>query len=152
MEQLRMIYVIGNVDTWRYSFIKIGYSKNDPMKRLQALQTGSPFKLKVIHCMKGSIKDEAAIHNILKEYRTNGEWFECHRISDDKIDFLLGSKSAQDFIEKINTDCPSLSDSQNRKHRIFPINELKKKGQYSLTQEEKDIIRIISASLKVSGV
>lgn len=53
---------------------KIGYSTN-PVKRLNAIQTGCPFKLKMVVVVKGNRSVEKALHKKYKKYKTNGEWF-----------------------------------------------------------------------------
>ena len=54
--------------------IKIGRSK-DPQKRLKQLQTGNPNKLKLIAEFKGEGWKENYLHERLKSYRLEGEWF-----------------------------------------------------------------------------
>ena len=54
--------------------IKIGRSKN-PQKRLKQLQTGNPNKLKIIAEFKGEGWKEKIIHERLRMYRLEGEWF-----------------------------------------------------------------------------
>jgi hypothetical protein len=71
---VRYIYVIGS-DQPPY---KVGISL-DPSKRLKALQTGHPCKLR-IHSIKETSSDktkllETVIHHHLKHYKTHGEWF-----------------------------------------------------------------------------
>ena len=57
--------------------IKIGRSKN-PKKRLQQLQTGSPYKLKILTIVKGRGDLEKLLHERLKPYKQSckGEWFD----------------------------------------------------------------------------
>ena len=57
--------------------VKIGISKN-PKKRLAQLQTGSPFKLKLILIIENRSDLEKKLHNDLKSFRIRnykGEWF-----------------------------------------------------------------------------
>ena len=54
--------------------IKIGRSK-DPQKRLKQLQTGNPSRLKLIASFKGEGWKEKILHENLKKYRLEGEWF-----------------------------------------------------------------------------
>ena len=55
---------------------KVGVSE-DVASRLSQLQTGSPFKLKVIDEYNGvSFEVEKKVHEELKKYRLHGEWFE----------------------------------------------------------------------------
>lgn len=69
------IYIIGG-DAPPF---KVGISK-DPERRLRALQTGHPHKLK-IHTVKPTSADktkllESVIHHHLRLHRTHGEWFD----------------------------------------------------------------------------
>jgi hypothetical protein len=54
--------------------IKVGRSK-DPQKRLKQLQTGNPNKLKLIASFKGEGWKEKMLHERLRRYRLEGEWF-----------------------------------------------------------------------------
>lgn len=54
--------------------IKIGFSKK-PRKRLQSLRSGSPFDLKIIAAMPGSLQLERHLHERFKKLRERGEWF-----------------------------------------------------------------------------
>lgn len=72
------VYVIGS----RYkddAILKIGVS-NDPEKRLKTLQTSNPFKLRLLLLSKrfnkaDAFKAEKMLHELMKDYRLNGEWF-----------------------------------------------------------------------------
>lgn len=56
---------------------KVGYSKNNPLKRIKQLQTGSPNEISIesfyesIHARK----IETVIHRLKKPNRIMGEWF-----------------------------------------------------------------------------
>jgi hypothetical protein len=57
--------------------VKIGRS-SDPEKRLQTLQTGSPYKLRLILVVEGLGYAEKSFHERLKKYSVRqglGEWF-----------------------------------------------------------------------------
>jgi len=64
-----MIYLI--TDGLNY---KIGYSQN-PLKRLQQLQTAQSKKLKLIAIFEGDKRKEKQIHYILRQFHRQGEWF-----------------------------------------------------------------------------
>ena len=72
--------------------IKVGRSKN-PSKRLKQLQTGNPNKLKLIAFFKGEGWKEKLIHEELKYWRKEGEWFSYDCVGSipvslyEKIDF-----------------------------------------------------------------
>jgi hypothetical protein len=57
--------------------IKIGRSKN-PQQRLKQLQTGSPFRLKILLILEGKGSIEKQLHRRLNEYKQDckGEWFD----------------------------------------------------------------------------
>ena len=59
------------------SHIKIGWTSNDPVKRMKDLQTGESEYLKLSAVMKGSEMSERALHVAfaLHRIRANGEWF-----------------------------------------------------------------------------
>ncbi len=54
--------------------IKIGRSK-DPVKRLKQLQTGNPNKLKLIATFEKEGWKENILHERLRPFRLQGEWF-----------------------------------------------------------------------------
>jgi hypothetical protein len=56
-------------------FIKIGYTATYPGRRMAQLQTGQPYKLKLLGCIAGEKKDEKSLHKELSRFRGNGEWF-----------------------------------------------------------------------------
>jgi hypothetical protein len=65
------------------SMIKIGKA-TDPERRLAELQTGSPFKLKLLakficRSEKHALHVESILHNYCKRWRIRGEWFEYGR-------------------------------------------------------------------------
>ena len=57
--------------------IKIGISKN-PKNRMRQLQTGSPYKLKLLTIVNGRGDLERSLHESLKPYKKacKGEWFD----------------------------------------------------------------------------
>lgn len=61
--------------------IKIGKS-NNPVKRMNALQTGCPTKITLIGAIKckddnHAMKVEKSFHEFFNDKRKNGEWFYC---------------------------------------------------------------------------
>jgi prophage regulatory protein len=58
--------------------IKVGFTQTEITlrARLRSLQTGYPYQLAVIATMPGDMRDERRIHDALKQFRTQGEWFE----------------------------------------------------------------------------
>jgi hypothetical protein len=57
------------------ALLKIGYT-NDPVRRLQMLQTGSPTKLELLAVEEGDAAREAALHSQFSMLRRHGEWFD----------------------------------------------------------------------------
>ena len=58
--------------------IKIGVSRS-PIKRLHALQTGSPEILDLLFYVEGSRQMEKELHEKFKYLRHAGEWFDCDK-------------------------------------------------------------------------
>lgn len=58
--------------------IKIGYTKNDPGKRLKQLQTGYPYKLELLYVINNADKEtESYYHRVFSSYlNINGEWYD----------------------------------------------------------------------------
>lgn len=54
---------------------KIGRSKH-PEKRLKQLQTGSPYKLKIILVVENEGKQEKILHSRFPKTACEGEWFD----------------------------------------------------------------------------
>jgi hypothetical protein len=67
-----MIYLIA---TENDKFVKIGYSKKNPIPRLNTLQIGNPQKLRIINSQVGDPEDEHFLHKLCKKYKVQGEWF-----------------------------------------------------------------------------
>ncbi|MBB6424968.1 GIY-YIG nuclease family protein [Sphingopyxis sp. JAI128] len=71
-------------------YLKIGFSKYDPRKRLKNLQTGCPFPIKMLGFVFGRMAQEAELHDVLSEYRVQGEWFDysdyVERVVRDQLD------------------------------------------------------------------
>lgn len=83
------IYVFGN---FKKEICKIGYSTN-PLKRLNSIQTGCPFKLEIILILRGDRKIEKNLHKKYKKYKTNGEWFSFSGELRNSINSMINHKS-----------------------------------------------------------
>lgn len=72
-----MIYLIGREKFWHQNPFKIGFSVN-PMSRLLGIQTGNPYRLRVVKTWEGGMGEEREIHAILQDFRSTGgsEWFD----------------------------------------------------------------------------
>lgn len=55
---------------------KIGFTAGPIGKRLRALQTGNPTKLRTEMTITGTARDEQRLHALFSDKRTVGEWFE----------------------------------------------------------------------------
>jgi len=66
-----MIYFITQQD----KYVKIGYTKAKPLKRLVSLQIGNPFKLTLWGCIPGEKDAEARLHQAFDISRVRGEWY-----------------------------------------------------------------------------
>lgn len=60
--------------------IKVGFTANDPTKRMNSLKTGCPWPVKLLGAIEGSIAQEKRIHLVLSPFRLSGEWFKPHPI------------------------------------------------------------------------
>lgn len=68
------VYVIGMEGS---SLVKIGHTRNAPEDRVKALQSGLPFRLKLLRvypCEK-PLAIERRMHRLLRAHRETGEWF-----------------------------------------------------------------------------
>jgi hypothetical protein len=89
--------------------IKIGKA-NDPVERMKALQTGSPFKLKMLGSVKckselHALQVERPAHDIFRKQRRRGEWFRLSQKHTAMIKSLI-EKCASTEQSTINTaDC-----------------------------------------------
>lgn len=64
-----MIYLI-----WCEGYVKIGWAKN-PSRRLQALQIGSPFPMKLLATIRGDLDWEKKLHSAVSDKHVRGEWY-----------------------------------------------------------------------------
>jgi hypothetical protein len=55
--------------------VKVGYTTKDPAVRMAMLQTGCPFKMKMLGFVIANRACEQELHAVLKDDRTEGEWF-----------------------------------------------------------------------------
>jgi hypothetical protein len=56
-------------------FVKVGFTSGDPRKRLKALQTGCPHRLRILGFVMGNETYERELHQVLCDDNTAGEWF-----------------------------------------------------------------------------
>jgi hypothetical protein len=77
-----MIYLIKAENTNLY---KIGYTEGRIKDRVKGLQTGCPHILSIIEQCSGSIAHEKHLHQVFKNNRTHGEWFEFDKETLTKV-------------------------------------------------------------------
>jgi hypothetical protein len=68
-----MVYLIHAEGTNRY---KIGHTNGTLKQRLDGLQTGCPYPLRVLAAYDGGPHEEMRLHERYADYRVIGEWFE----------------------------------------------------------------------------
>ena len=72
--------------------VKVGFTTNDPEKRVRGMQTGCPFKIRLLGYVFGTQYREDELHCVLEYYRGLGEWFEY---SDYVARVIEGELSAE---------------------------------------------------------
>ena len=66
-----MIYFIQDTNS---KAVKIGHG-NNPLKRLAACQTGTPFPLSMVGTLPGGAAEESLLHDQFEAFHLRGEWF-----------------------------------------------------------------------------
>ena len=99
-----LIYAIRAVGT---NFIKFGWVKNSfgLKHRTMLLQTGCPFKLKVLATLPGTLEQEQTLHQMLKGSHHRGEWFMLCSITRQAIELMKSGKSFTEW--EINSRSPT---------------------------------------------
>ena len=85
----KYVYFIEAVGTNR---VKIGFS-SDPYLRLQQIRTCSPFPVRLLAVIEGSVDLERAFHSQYDHKRIHGEWF---IVGDDEIEEIIKLNSDQE--------------------------------------------------------
>lgn len=65
-------------------FVKIGYTRDIP-SRMESIQTGCPFQVKLIICFSylteaAAREQEKSLHFRFKPFHIHGEWFKKHHV------------------------------------------------------------------------
>jgi hypothetical protein len=68
--------------------VKIGFTSQDPISRLTALQTGCPAILKLFAYVEGSQEEERRLHQVFRTLSIHGEWFRLECTLWDFIGYL----------------------------------------------------------------
>lgn len=79
------VYFIGNRE---HDFVKIGYTAGHPQRRLNALQTGCPFKLEILLVIDGDPPWEREFHRVCAESRLSGEWFKLSGKAEEVMETM----------------------------------------------------------------
>ena len=77
-------------------FLKIGIAHQSKMnQRLNALQVGNPFELRLLSTIKGEEKEEKLLHLKYKDLLVRGEWFHLSREILDEFHYSHSSPQHQ---------------------------------------------------------
>lgn len=94
-----MIYVIHEETNDNF---KIGYTKSDPIRRLQNCKTHCPYPVSLLGTFPGDMKKEKMLHERFFSNRTryNGEWF--HVDKQEMINLIVeeGGKLHEEVVSK----------------------------------------------------
>ena len=88
------------------TYYKIGYTKNNVIKRLKQLQTGSSYELRIVYDFETEFgtKLESTLHRMNELKRVRNEWFNLSQT--DVLEFWTNC-------EKIEKNFKILKDSNN---------------------------------------
>src|SRR5258708_6780159 len=70
--------------------IKIGYTKARPLDRMEELQCGCPWSLRLMGAVNGSKFDEARLHDKFAPFKMMREWFSADILADVNEILLSG--------------------------------------------------------------
>ena len=103
--EIGYIYLIRNIN-FEY---KIGITKKSVNKRVKQLQTGNPHQLEIVSFffIKNYNKVEKSLHNIYKNKRLNGEWFN------------LTKEDVSNFEKTVKIFEQAIIDSQENNENLF---------------------------------
>jgi hypothetical protein len=96
--KMSTIYLLNMVGTDLY---KIGHTKREISKRINEIQTGNPKKIEVIRLFETDfyLKVEGWMHNVHKQKRMEGEWFEL--TNEDVINFTNDCQKGHDIFQML---------------------------------------------------
>lgn len=95
--------------------IKIGFTGDDPRKRMVKIQCDCPWPVALIGAIEGTLAQEKQIHLLLSHWRKRGEWYDPHPIVLAAVREALKVGTAL-FIEEQETD--KETDNPLKKWRI----------------------------------
>jgi hypothetical protein len=85
------VYFVGIGDPYT-THVKVGFTRKNPWARMASLQTGCPFKMRLLGFVFGNEGMEAELHDVFDYYRKEGEWFEHSEYVAETIDGILKSR------------------------------------------------------------
>lgn len=85
------VYFIG-IGSEYVTHVKIGFTRGNPYARMRDLQTGCPFQMRMLGFVLGNMAQEAELHDVFKEHRCVGEWFEFAYFVENNIRHQLEAK------------------------------------------------------------
>ena len=133
------------------NFVKIGFTKEDPIRRLSALKTSSPFDLKIIGLIEtdNCVKKESELHKQYADKRVKGEWF---LLSNEEIEFIklkYNNECTSEFYKYCDLIENHFKDEKKAIDFIRSIyNNLENKKINNISKEENLIKKHFSNSLK----
>ena len=68
------VYFVGIGDPY-LTHVKVGFTSKNPFARMSSLQTGCPFKMRMLGFVIGNEPMEAGLHQALEQDHACGEWF-----------------------------------------------------------------------------
>jgi hypothetical protein len=88
------VYFVGIGDPY-ITHVKIGFTRKNPFARMASLQTGCPFKMKMLGYVFGNEAMEAELHDVASDFRAEGEWFEYSEYVSRLVDGALNDEWLQ---------------------------------------------------------
>ncbi len=85
--------------------IKIGFTSDDPKRRLNQLQTGNASTLKLLGAIRGNSTRERQFHTELAEWRLQGEWFESNPKVLAAVESALSSPTTEPVAQTACLHC-----------------------------------------------
>lgn len=88
------VYFIAIGDPY-ITHVKIGFTRSNPYARLADLQTGCPFPMRMLGFILGCMAQERELHDVLRDYRVQGEWFSFGEYVERTVRGLLESETVE---------------------------------------------------------
>lgn len=138
-----MIYVISTT-----KYVKVGYTSNLE-KRLKQYDTHNPDYTIYKTIKKGTAQHELELHNLLKEYKYQGEWFHLNEevlqiIDNYKLTAIIPRKPGKDVAVELYAELDHV-------HTLYMLKAIKAKLAAKLNTDLKSINYAIS-KLKKQGL